>query len=50
MLLIDPLTGDIINANPAACAYYGYTLKEINGLKISDINIQTHFPHLYFDL
>jgi PAS domain S-box-containing protein len=41
MLLIDPLTGDIINANPAACAYYGYTLKEINGLKISDINIQT---------
>ncbi len=39
MLLIDPLTGDIINANKAACAYYGYTLDEITGLKISDINI-----------
>ncbi|MGW8186159.1 MAG: PAS domain S-box protein [Desulfobacterales bacterium] len=39
MLLIDPLTGDIINANPAACDYYGYTLDEITGLKISDINI-----------
>ncbi len=40
MLLIDPQTGDIVNANPAACAYYGYTLEEITGLKITDINIQ----------
>ena len=39
MLLIDPLAGDIVNANPAACAYYGYTLDEITGLKISNINI-----------
>ena len=39
MLLIDPLAGDIVNANPAACAYYGYTLDEMTGLKISNINI-----------
>ena len=39
MLLIDPLTGDIINANPAACDYYGYALDEITGKKISDINM-----------
>ena len=39
MLLIDPLAGDIVNANPAACAFYGFTLDEITGLKISNINI-----------
>lgn len=38
MLLIDPETSDIIDANPAACAYYGYPHAEITGLKISDIN------------
>ncbi len=38
MLLMDPQTGDIINANPAACAFYGYTHAQITGLKISDIN------------
>ncbi|MEW5961003.1 MAG: ATP-binding protein [Chloroflexota bacterium] len=37
MLLIDPETGDIINANPAACAFYGYTPPEITRLKITDI-------------
>ena len=41
MLLIDPLAGDIVNANPAACTYYGYTLDEITGLKISDINMMS---------
>jgi PAS domain S-box-containing protein len=38
MILIDPLAGAIIDANSAACAYYGYTLSEITGLKITDIN------------
>lgn len=38
MLLIDPKSGDIINANPAACAFYGYSQAELTGLKISDIN------------
>ncbi|MCL4294638.1 MAG: PAS domain S-box protein [Anaerolineae bacterium] len=38
MLLMDPGNGDIIDANPAACAFYGYPREEITGLKISDIN------------
>jgi PAS domain S-box-containing protein len=39
MLLIEPQSGTIIEANPAACAYYGYTLDEITKIKISDINL-----------
>lgn len=38
MLLIDPETGDLIDANPAACAYYGYPYEEITRLKITDLN------------
>jgi PAS domain S-box-containing protein len=38
MLLIDPQTGDIVDANPSACAYYGYEWKELTRLKISQIN------------
>ncbi len=38
ILLIDPATAEIVDANPAACAYYGYDKDEITGLKISDIN------------
>lgn len=38
-MLIDPDTGDIVNANPAALNFYGYSLEEIQKLKITDINI-----------
>jgi PAS domain S-box-containing protein len=38
MLLIDPETGHIIDANPAACAFYGYPHAEMTQLKITDIN------------
>ncbi len=38
MLLIDPDSGAIIDANPAACRYYGYSKKEILKLKIENIN------------
>jgi PAS domain S-box-containing protein len=38
MLLIDPKTGNIISANPAACSFYGYSSKQFASLKISDIN------------
>ncbi len=38
MLLIDPKTGQIVNANPAACSYYGYSNDELVNMKISDIN------------
>ncbi len=39
MLLIDPETGDIADANKAACEYYGYTYDEITQMNISNINI-----------
>lgn len=38
MLLIDPEDGKIIDANAAACAFYGYTPDEIKSLKITEIN------------
>jgi len=38
MLLIDPETADIIDANPTACTYYGYTFAELTTKKITDIN------------
>jgi PAS domain S-box-containing protein len=38
MLLIDPATSDIVDANPAACNFYGYTRDKITALKIADIN------------
>ncbi len=38
MLLLDPSSGDIIDANAAACAYYGYTMDEITARNIADLN------------
>ena len=38
MLLIDPEDGSIVNANPAACRYYGWDLETIRGMNISQIN------------
>jgi PAS domain S-box-containing protein len=37
-LLIDPETGDIIEANSAAVKYYGYSYEQLCSLKIQDIN------------
>jgi chemotaxis family two-component system sensor kinase Cph1 len=39
MLLIEPDTRDIIDANPAATNFYGYKLDELVKMKISDINV-----------
>lgn len=41
MLVIDPDKFDIVDANPAALRFYGYTLEEIKKLKITDINTAT---------
>ncbi|MEW6489196.1 MAG: PAS domain S-box protein [Thermodesulfobacteriota bacterium] len=41
MLLIDPASGAIVDANPAACAYYGHSREELTALKITDINTLT---------
>lgn len=38
LLIIDPENGRIVDANPAACRYYGYALKTILTKNISDIN------------
>jgi PAS domain S-box-containing protein len=41
MLLIDLENADIIDANPAAISYYGWSHEELTGKKITDINILT---------
>lgn len=38
MLLIEPLSGKIIEANCSATSFYGYTREELLGMKIQDIN------------
>ncbi|MBP6471808.1 MAG: PAS domain S-box protein [Chloroflexi bacterium] len=40
-LLIDPRTGQIVDANPAAANFYGYSLDHLKSLRIQDINILT---------
>lgn len=38
MLLIDPMNGQIVDANPAAIDFYGWPQEEIKKKKISEIN------------
>jgi diguanylate cyclase (GGDEF)-like protein/PAS domain S-box-containing protein len=38
-LLIDPQTGAIVDANMAACDFYGYTIEELRSLHMWDINV-----------
>ena len=37
-LLIDPADGRIVEANPAACSFYGYDEATLTGMRIWDIN------------
>ncbi|MDD5016783.1 MAG: diguanylate cyclase [Eubacteriales bacterium] len=39
MLLENPASGQIVDANPAACEFYGWSLEEIKNKKMSEINI-----------
>ncbi len=39
-LIIDPENGSIVDANTAACDYYGYTREEIRAMRIWDINVR----------
>ncbi|NMG27563.1 bifunctional diguanylate cyclase/phosphodiesterase [Aromatoleum evansii] len=39
MLVIDPATGAIVDANDKACAYYGYGHAVLTRMSISDINV-----------
>lgn len=38
-LLVDPETGLIVDANPAACSFYGYSYEAIKALRIAEINV-----------
>lgn len=38
MLLLDPETGQIMQANDAACNYYGYPREILTSMRITDIN------------
>ncbi len=37
-LLIDPESGELVDANPAAAHFYGYAVDDLKRMKISDIN------------
>lgn len=39
MLLVDPESADIVDANPAACSFYGWSQEELTSMKITDINM-----------
>ncbi len=41
MLMMDPDSGRIIEANPAAQRFYGYNREKMRAMRISDINILT---------
>ncbi len=38
MLLVDPHSGQIVDANPAACAFYGYDHRTLTAMSIAEIN------------
>jgi len=40
-LIIDPVSGSILNANPAAARFYGYSIDELIKMNINDINTLT---------
>jgi PAS domain S-box-containing protein len=41
MLLIDPETGEIFKANPAACSFYGYSAEQFASMSICDLTTLT---------
>lgn len=38
LLIVDPETGAIVDANPAACSFYGYSHDRITGMTVGDLN------------
>ncbi len=37
-LLIDPATGAVVDANPAAAAFYGYPAERLRAMRVTDLN------------
>ena len=42
MILVEGESGKLINANKAACEFYGYTLEQLKTMNISEINSLAH--------
>lgn len=40
-LLIDPQSGEVVDANRSACRYYGYSYEQLTSLHASDINVMS---------
>ncbi|WP_417595939.1 EAL and GGDEF domain-containing protein [Oceanospirillum sp.] len=40
-LLFDPESGDLVDANEAACRFYGYNYAQLTSLNASDINVMS---------
>lgn len=38
-LLVDPVSGEIVDANRAACSFYGYTLRQMRQMNITDLSV-----------
>ena len=45
-ILLDAKTGDLLDANPAACSFYGYTREHMRQMKISEINTTAYEEQL----
>ncbi|HEX2621039.1 MAG TPA: PAS domain S-box protein [Phototrophicaceae bacterium] len=41
-LIVDPDTGELVDANPAAGQFYGYDLETLKTLTIYDVNLSSH--------
>lgn len=41
MMLIDPKKYEILNANPAASKFYGYSIEELTQMNLFDINVKS---------
>ena len=41
MLFIDPHSGNILDANPTACDFYGYPLAELTSMHVGELNRDT---------
>ncbi len=46
MLIVDRETGQILDANPKACSFYGYTKKELLAMNMEDINGTIHHSQI----
>ncbi|AGA90809.1 PAS domain S-box/diguanylate cyclase (GGDEF) domain-containing protein [Thioflavicoccus mobilis 8321] len=42
MLLVDPQDGRIVDANPAACRFYGYSLERLNAAGVGLLDTRDH--------